>query len=253
MLNFRVARPDHLIDLNDLAELDYVRISDGVIEIGAMTRHQRLATDPQIRAALPLLAQGAASIGHYAIRQRGTLGGSLAHADPAAQLPLLAVLLDAELMCRSVARQREVPAADFFQSIMTTALEPDEVIVGVRFPVIAPPVGWGFEIFNQRQGDFALVAVAALLELNSKKLVCGLKLAIGGVSVKPVRFDDITARYLGREPDAKWLGSLADIVQSVCEIEETRISAIFRQELVHVLTQRACTAALKGAWEALRT
>jgi aerobic carbon-monoxide dehydrogenase medium subunit len=252
MLNFRLARPDHLVDLNELTELDYVRATEDAIEIGAMTRHQRLATDPQIRAALPLLAQGAASIGHYAIRRRGTLGGSLAHADPAAQLPLLALLLDAEILCRSGGGLREVPAADFFQSIMTTALTPGEVIVGVRFPVMAPQVGWGFELFSQRQGDFAIVSVGVLLALDGEERVCELRLAIGGVSAKPVRFDDITARFLCRQPDAAWLGALADIVQSVCEIEETRIPAIFRQELVHVLTRRACVAALRRAREVSR-
>ena len=251
MLNFRLARPDHLVDLNDVAELDHVRVVDDAVEIGALTRHHRLATDPQIEAALPLLAHGAASIGHYAIRRRGTLGGSLAHADPAAQLPLLALLLGAEILCRSKQGLREVPAADFFQSIMTTALKPGEVIVGVRFPVMAPELGWGFEVFNQRQGDFAIVAVGALLALDGEERVRELKLAIGGVSQKPVSFDDITARFLGRKPDATWLASLADVVQSVCEIEETRIPAIFRQELAHVLTRRACAAALSRAGEAV--
>ncbi|MEJ2434153.1 MAG: FAD binding domain-containing protein, partial [Pseudolabrys sp.] len=251
MLNFRVARPDHLIDLNGLCELDYVRAADGTIEIGAMTRHQRLASDPQIRAALPLLAQGAASIGHYAIRQRGTLGGSLAHADPAAQLPLLAVLLDAELLCRSAAGEREVPAADFFESVMTTALEPSEVIVCVRFPVMRPGLGWGFEVFSQRQGDFAIVAVAVLLSRDESGRVSKLRLAAGGTSATPVRFDDVTARFCGREPDEKWIAALAGNIESVCEIEEARIPAIFRQELVHVLTRRATAAALARAGEAL--
>jgi len=247
MLNFRLARPDHLVDLNNIAELDYVRGGEAAIEIGALARHHRLATDPQIRAAVPLLAHGAASIGHYAIRRRGTLGGSLAHADPAAQLPLLALLLDAEVLCRSASGAREVPAADFFQSIMTTALEPGEVIVGVRFPVMPPQLGWGFELFNQRQGDFAIVAVAALLALDAAGRVSTLNVAVGGVSAKPVRFDDVTARFLAQRPDEKWLAAVADVVQSVCEIEETRIPAIFRQELVHVLTQRAIAAALQRA------
>ena len=251
MLNFRMARPDHLVDLNDLTDLDYVRVAGDFVEIGALVRHHRLATDPEVKQALPLLAHGAASIGHYAIRRRGTLGGSLAHADPAAQLPLLVLLLGAEILCRSEKGAREVPAADFFQSIMTTALEPGEVIVGVRFPAMPPALGWGFEVFNQRQGDFAIVAVGALLAINSKERVSELKLAVAGVSEKPVSFDDITARFVGGKPDVTWLSSLADIVQSVCEIEETRIPAIFRQELVHVLTRRACAAALNRTGEAV--
>jgi aerobic carbon-monoxide dehydrogenase medium subunit len=252
MLNFRLARPDHLVDLNDLTELDYVRVGEATIEIGALARHHRLATDPQIRAALPLLAHGAASIGHYAIRRRGTLGGSLAHADPAAQLPLLVLLLDADVLCRSVAGAREVPAADFFQSIMTTALEPGEVIVGVHLPVMPPHLGWGFELFSQRQGDFAIVAVAALLALDGDGRASDLRVAVGGVSAKPVCFDDVTSGFLTQRPDEKWLMALADAVQAACEIEETRIPAIFRQELVQVLTRRATAAALQRAREASR-
>ena len=129
MLNLRLARPQHLVDLNDLVELDYVREFDGdAIEIGGLTRQHRIAVDPEISAALPLLAAGAASIGHYAIRQRGTLGGSLAHADPAAQLPLLAVLMDAEIICESREGRREIKADDFFLSIMTTASTRGEVV-----------------------------------------------------------------------------------------------------------------------------
>jgi aerobic carbon-monoxide dehydrogenase medium subunit len=250
MLNFRLARPDHLVDLNGLSELDYIRGGEATIEIGALARHHRLATDPQIRAAVPLLAHGAGSIGHYVIRRRGTLGGSLAHADPAAQLPLLALLLDADVLCRSASGARGVPASDFFQSIMTTALEPGEAIVGVRFPVMPPQLGWGFELFGQRQGDFAIVAVAALLALDRAGRVANLSVAVGGVSSKPVRFDDVTARFLSQRPDDKWLAALADTVQTVCEIEETRIPAIFRKELVHVLTQRATAAALERARKA---
>ena len=134
MMNMRLARPDHVVDLNDLLELDYVRVSDGAVEIGAMTRHHRVATDPEIARSLPILAEAARGIGHYAIRQRGTLGGSLVHADPAAQYPLIAVLLDAEIVVRSARGTRLVAAADFIQSIMTVDLAPDELVTAIRFP-----------------------------------------------------------------------------------------------------------------------
>jgi carbon-monoxide dehydrogenase medium subunit len=251
MLNFRLARPDHLVDLNNVAELEYVRAGDGAIEIGAMTRHHRVATDPQIRAALPLLAEGAASIGHFAIRQRGTLGGSLAHADPAAQLPLLTVALDAELLCKSDAGQREVRAQDFFQSIMTTALEQREILIGVRFPKMPPRTGWGLEIFNQRHGDFAIVAVVSLLTLDKAGRVADLRLAVGGIAATPVRFDQVTAQFIACEPNEGWSNAMAEAVQNACEIEETRIPAVFRKELVQVLTRRAASAALQRARGAL--
>lgn len=252
MLNFRLARPDHLIDLNDVTELDHVRVCDGAIEIGALTRHHQVATDSKIIAALPVLAHGAASIGHFAIRQRGTLGGSLAHADPAAQLPLLAVALDAVLLCRSDDGQREVRAGDFFRSIMTTALGPREILVGARFPKMPPRMGWGFEIFSQRHGDFAIVAVVLLLGLDEAGRVSDLRLAAGGVAATPVRFDEVTGQFIGRAPDEDWPDALADAIQDACEIEETRIPAVFRKELVHALTRRAALAALQRARGALR-
>lgn len=249
MLNFRVVRPDHLIDLNDLSELDYVCDLGDAIEVGAMVRHQRVATDPIIRVGLPLLSQGAATIGHFAIRQRGTLGGSLAHADPAAQLPLLAMLLDASLLCRSATRNRELPAVNFFESIMTTALDAHEILVGVRFPKPATGVGWGFEIFSQRHGDFAIVVVAALLACNGAGRVSNLRLAIGGVAATPVRFDSVTAHFVNELPNEGWTKELAHAVEGACEVEETRIPATFRRELVQILTERAATAALTRARE----
>jgi carbon-monoxide dehydrogenase medium subunit len=247
MMNFRMARPDHLIDLNDLSELDHVRAVNGALEIGAMTRHHRVATDAQIRVALPLLTEAAGSIGHYAIRQRGTLGGSLAHADPAAQLPLIAVALDAALVCRSGAGQRAVPAGDFFQSIMTTALEPREILISARFPKLPPRTGWGFEIFNQRHGDFAIVAVVSVLTLDEAGRVSDLRVAVGGIAATPVRLDAVTAQFAGCTPADEWPNALAEAAHNACEIEETRIPAVFRRELVRALTRRAASAALQRA------
>jgi aerobic carbon-monoxide dehydrogenase medium subunit len=247
MLNFRLARPDHLVDVNGLAELDYVRADDAMIEVGAVVRHHRLATDPLIRTGLSPLAEVAGSIGHYAIRQRGTLGGSLAHADPAAQLPLLAVALVAQMVCRSTAGQRTVAARNFFQSIMTTALAPRELLVSARFPKLPARAGWGFEIFNQRHGDFAIVAVILLLTLDEAERIADLRLAIGGIATTPVRFDEVTTSFIGAAPTADWTHALADAVHDACDIEETRIPAVFRKELVLALTRRAASAALRRA------
>ena len=250
MLNLRLARPDHLVDLNDLSELDYMREEEGHIEVGALVRHHRLATDARICGAVPPLAAGAGSIGHYAIRQRGTLGGSLAHADPAAQLPLLAVLLDAEIGCVSRCGRRAVPAAEFFESLMTTALAPDEMIAGVRIPKLRLGTGWGFELFSQRQGDFAIVATGALVDLAADGSVSRLRLAIAGIGATPLTLDPITEPFVGRDPDEAWIRTVADAVCDGCEIEETRVPAIFRKELTHELTRRAVAAALARARDA---
>ena len=197
MLNLRVARPAHLIDVNDLLELDFVRAKAGTLEIGCMTRHHRLASDAEVSRVCPILSAAAATIGHYAIRQRGTLGGSLAHADPAAQLPLIATLLDAALRVESRSGSRIIKARDFFVSSLVTALAPDEIITSVSFPMLAASRGWGLEMFSQRRGDFAIVSVATTLALSSDGRVEALALALGGVSVAPVSMDEAVRPFLG--------------------------------------------------------
>ncbi len=245
MLNLRLSRPDHLIDVNDLAELDYVRQTDTAIEIGALTRHHRLATDSQIKVALPILAAAAESIGHYAIRQRGTLGGSLVHADPAAQLPLLAVLFDAELTCVSRSRRRTIRSREFFKSLMTTALDENEILVSARFSKLQQGTGWGFELFSRRQGDFAIVATAALLGMDDRGRVYDLRLALGGVSPTPIRFDTVTEVFLGLPPDQTWLQAISKAVAQNCPVEDDEnIPVAFRRELAQALTHRALSAAI---------
>ena len=235
------------MDLNDLVELDYVRELGDAIEIGGLTRQHRIAVDAEISAALPLLAAGAASIGHYAIRQRGTIGGSLAHADPAAQLPLLAVLMDAEIICESREGRREIKADDFFLSIMTTALTRGEVVVGVRFPKPPPSTGWGFELFSRRRGDFAIVATGALVALEEDR-VSDLRLAVGGAGPRPVRLDAQLAEFRDRPPDAAWLEAVGDVAAKSCDaVDEARISAAYRKELSGVLVRRALAAAVGRA------
>jgi aerobic carbon-monoxide dehydrogenase medium subunit len=247
ILNFRLARPDYLVDINDLVELDYVKGNEDTLEIGALVRHERLASDPQIRSVLPLLAHAASSIGHYAIRTRGTLGGSLAHADPAAQLPLVTVILDADILCRSADGERTIPAADFFISVMTTALEQGEVVVGIRVPVTPPTMGWGFELFSLRHGDFAIASVAALVALTGDGSISDLRVAVGGLEVRPRRFDNVTDAMLGQQPDDACIDQVAAAVQGTCEVQASRIPADYRLELAFELTRRAVRNAIGRA------
>ncbi len=161
MMNMRLARPAQLIDLNDLTELAYVREAGDWIRVGALTRHYQIAESALVRRHCPLLSQAAQTIGHYAIRQRGTIGGSLAHADPAAQLPLIAVTLGARFNLMRRASRRQVDAGDFFVSAMTTSLAPDELIESIDFPKALAGEAASFRMFNRRHGDYAIVAVAA--------------------------------------------------------------------------------------------
>jgi carbon-monoxide dehydrogenase medium subunit len=251
MLNLRLARPDHIVDLNDLATLKRIEAQDGALEIGALVRHHDVVNDAHVCRNLPILAAAAATIGHYAIRQRGTIGGSIAHADPAAQMPLIAVLLDAEIVCRSPRGERRLPARDFIRSIMTTALEPDEIVMHARVPVQTARTGWGFEIFSRRRGDFAIVAVAALLERDTAGRVIDLRIGVSGLADTPIRLDDITARFLNAEPDAAWLSGLADAVSAAGDPQDTPgIPRTFRIDLARTLTRRAVMTALERSAKA---
>lgn len=248
MLNMRLARPEHLVDLNDLVELDFVRVSDGALEIGAMTRHQRVATAPEVRRAHPLLAAAASTIGHYAIRQRGTLGGSLVHADPAAQMPLIAVLGEAKIVVRGLSGQRQINAVDFFRSVMTVDVGYGEMVTSVRFPQLPANSGWAFELFSRRRGDFAIVAVAVTLLLDSDGRLASLEMAFGGVGSVPLRLDVSAVDEAGAMPTEKWIaGVSAFAAQSISPEDSASIPAAFRREVAASLVEKALATALARA------
>jgi carbon-monoxide dehydrogenase medium subunit len=247
MMNLRVAQPAELVDLGDLCDLAGIRDLGGMLEIGALARHQALADSPLLRQRCPLLAEAAGGIGHYAIRQRGTLGGSLAHADPAAQLPLVAVTLGAEIEVASQRGRRTVPAADFFVSVMTTALAPDELIVAVRLPAAAAQEGQAYRMFNRRSGDYAIVSVAATLQLQGGR-VERLRLGVGAVEPAPVLLADLCAAQHGRRADAAWISELAAAARTAVQAEDDeRTPAVYRQELIETLVARTLTALVDRA------
>jgi len=244
MMNMRLATPAQLIDLNDLTELAYVREAGDWIEIGALTRHYQLAESPVLRRHCPLLAQAAQTIGHYAIRQRGTIGGSLAHADPAAQLALVAVTLDARLKLVRPGATRSVQAGDFFASAMTTALQPDEVILSVQFPKAAPREAASFNMFNRRHGDYAIVAAATTVAVEGA-IVQRVRLGLGGVAPMPRNLDELALPFLGQVPGEQWIKRLAAAAREAIAPEDNpRISALYRQELAERLVARALSQAI---------
>ena len=249
MLNMRLARPERLIDINRVNELSGIAKRDGRLRIGALVRHDALAKSEIIRRACPMLAHAAETIGHYAIRKRGTIGGSLAHADPAAQLSLSALALDAEMEIHSARGIRMVLARDFFLSIFTTILDPDELLVAIHVPISPPQEGWGFRLFNRRAGDFAIVSVAATLAPGADGAVAGLRLAIGGIGPVPVRAEQLVAGDLAKslsKPLSKdWPARVGAVVADTIEIEDNeRIPVAFRKELVAALTREALDQAL---------
>ena len=244
MMNLRIAQPAELIDLNLIKGLEDIRDADGFIEVGALVRHQALADSELVRRRCPLLAEAASGIGHYAIRQRGTLGGSLAHADPAAQLPLVAVTLDAEIELASPRGRRLLLSDAFFTGVMTTALAADELIVAVRFPALQPGEGSAFRLFNRRRGDYALVSVAATLQLRAGA-VEGLRLGVGAVEPTPLRLATLAAAQRGRRADAAWITEVAAMAAAAVDArDDPRVPAVFRRELTETLVERALAAAI---------
>lgn len=209
MMNMRLARPEYLVDINDLDDLRYIHPFEEGIDIGALTRHDELERSAILRRLCPIVPTAAHFIGHYAIRQRGTIGGSMAHADPAAELPLLAVLLDATLTIASLENTRSQTAREFFLSMYTTDLQPSEILTAVRFPVIPPDSGWSFKEFSRRAGDFALVSAACTVQLNSSGSVEQLHLALGGADLIPISVDASIASFIGERPDARWRQAVA--------------------------------------------
>src|SRR5215472_11448151 len=169
-LNMRLSSPKILVDIGNLAELTDQSYADGMVRLGALTRHRDLLSSAIVRTHLPLLAQAAPHIGHIAIRNRGTIGGSLAYADPAAELPACAVALGATLALSSVVGEREVKAEDFFKGLFETELKAGELIVAVKFPAMQPGMAVGFTELSRRQGDFSLVGLAALATMGRDRI-----------------------------------------------------------------------------------
>lgn len=244
MLNMRLASPAHLVDLNDLSEFGRIRDDGDGLEVGALVRHHQLATSAQAWARCPLLPLAAQTIGHYAIRQRGTLGGSLVHADPAAQLVLAAITLDARITLVRRGGRRVLAARDFFQSAMTTALAPDELLLSVHFPAARHEAA-ALRLFNRRHGDFALVSVATTVALKGDQ-VSRLRLGVGGVAPVPLRLDELTSAFEQQRPDAAWVQALAEAAAAAVQPEDDpRVPAAYRRELTRTLTARALARALE--------
>jgi carbon-monoxide dehydrogenase medium subunit len=248
LLNFRMLRPSVLIDINRLPGLDHVtEADDGGVRIGALTRHYTLETSPTIRDRFPILQDAITHVAHVAIRNRGTIGGSLAHADPAAELPMLATLLDAQLVICAADRSRVLAAADFFLGPLTTALEDDEIVTEIFLPGIAPGIGWAFEEFALRPGDFAIAAVGALIRLRDAKVV-EARIALTGVDEKPVRASDAEKLLLVDAWHDDLIRAAAENARAAVNANsDLRASAEYRHHLVAVLTERAVRAAWRRA------
>jgi carbon-monoxide dehydrogenase medium subunit len=243
MLNFRLAAPDHLVDLNRVAGLSYIREHEGQIVIGAMTRQRDIETSDLVARRLPLLAEAIRLVGHRQTRNRGTLGGSLAHLDPAAELPTVAMAFDAEIEVRSQTRNKTLRMAEFAKGMLATALAADELITEVRFRPWPEGHGRAFVEFARRHGDFAVASAAALV-LISNGLVKKASLTLGGVCATAFRVTRAEEILLGKAASAERIVEAASHCADIEALEDPVYPAWYRRKLAVTLARRALEKAI---------
>jgi len=249
-MNFRLVQPAILVDINRLTELDYVRpTSDGGLRIGALTRHRTLEKSSLIRERASLMHEAMPHIAHSQIRTRGTIGGSLAHADPAAELPVIVTALDGRIVIRNQDGTREVEAYDFFQGLFATALEPEDMLLEVIIPPPAVSSGYAFVEFARRRGDYALLGVAVKVDLDPSGSIAGARLVYLNAGDTPIMAENAAHLLIGQEPTSEAFEATA-ITAAEKEIQPVgniHASVQYLRRLAHVLTMRALDTATKRA------
>lgn len=249
MMAMRLLRPAWLLDINEIAALKFVRIEEDTARTGACTRQCVVERDPALAARVPLLAQALAWVGHVQTRNRGTVGGSLAHADPAAELPLVAQVLGAHMVMRSAKGARTLDAAEFFAGPMATAARSDECLEEIQWPIWAERrTGSAFTEISVRHGDFAMVAAAAQIALDGDGRCTRATLGLGGVGGTPLAFPRIVARLVGTKLEDGAVRGAAEAAAAACEPgSDLHASAEYRRHLAGVLARRALRAAYEKA------
>jgi CO/xanthine dehydrogenase FAD-binding subunit len=252
-MNFRVVQPSVLIDLNRVQELSFIREDDGSICVGAMTRERQLEFNPSIARQLPLVAEAMPFIAHPQIRNRGTIGGSIVNADPAAELPVLMLALNARLKAKNSSAERWIDAPDFFVGMFTTALEPDEILVEIELPLMFPRTGWSFMEVAPRAGDYALMGVAALVSLDEDGKCINAKLVYLNAGDGPVDARESAHTLQGEKLTDALIDSAAALAseKEINPFGNVHTSPEFQRHLANTLTKKALKQATQRA-EALQ-
>ncbi|MDB5595803.1 MAG: molybdopterin dehydrogenase [Hyphomicrobiales bacterium] len=249
MLNLRVAGPDHLVDLGRIPELAGITENETTIGVGAMTTQRAVERSELVARFCPLLAEAVAHVGHQQTRNRGTIGGSICHLDPGAELPVVACALDAELIVEGVAGTRQIAFRDFPEGYLTSQLQPDEILTRVDFPKVTGRTGSAFLEFNRRPADFAIVSVAVQIALDDVGRIARAAIAFGGIQSAPVRLAEAEALLTGRVPDAQAWDLAAQCAATLdCDGDEL-YPADYRRDLCAVLLTRALRKAVQRAGE----
>jgi aerobic carbon-monoxide dehydrogenase medium subunit len=248
-MNFRLATPSVLVDLNDVEELGYIKDGSGTLSIGGMTRQRQIERSALVARSVPLITETMPFIAHPAIRNRGTIGGSLAHADPAAELPALMMALSASITVASKAGNREVPAQKFFTGLFSTSVQAGELLTEIRVPANAESSGYAFQEISRRHGDFALVGVAVVVQVNKKGLCADARIALLSVGDRPTLAEHAMKMLTGQQPSAESIRAAADAAatKDIDPPSDIHASARYRRQLANVLTRRALQRAFMRA------
>jgi carbon-monoxide dehydrogenase medium subunit len=247
MLNFRYVQPDHIIDLNRVEGLAYIRETADGMEVGAMTRQRDLEFSALVEKRFPLVHEAIRSVGHRQTRNRGTIGGSLCHLDPSAELVCCAMTLDAIVVVEGRAGPREIAFREFPAGYLTPAIEPSEVLTAVRFPAWPAGHGWAFEEFARRHGDFAIVSAAVLLQTDGAGRITRAAVTLGGMGTAPVRAGELEHALTGQTPDAEFLRRACESRRAIDALDDIHASASYRQHLATVMSRRALEKAYARA------
>ena len=239
MLNMRYVLPDHLIDLNRVDGLSYISERDGALEIGAMTRQRDIEFSDLVQKRCPLMHEAVRQIGHRQTRNRGTLGGSLCHLDPSAELVSVAAALDAKVAVTGRNGARSIDISAFPVAYMTPALEPDELLTGATFPCWPPGHGYAFVEFARRHGDFAIVSAAVLIEEDNTGKVTRASVTLGGIGPAPVRASEVERALVGETIEEKRLREICELLRKLDAVDDIHAPASYRQQLATVLPRRA--------------
>ena len=243
LLNFRMTRPTVVVDLMHIPGMSFIELRGNAVAIGAMTRHADLEFSDLVAGKLPVMAAAMRHVAHLAIRNKGTIGGSLSHADPAAELPMLAVFYGATIKVQGSNGRREIAAEDFFVSALANCLDPDEIVFEIDFPVLASHAGWAFEEVARRFGDFALACIAVSFEVLDDR-IAEARVAVMGVADTPRRLREAEQALKGarRRPEAA--AKFAEVVRScLSPSSDIHVSAEYRKNLIGALAERAFTTA----------
>jgi aerobic carbon-monoxide dehydrogenase medium subunit len=239
MLNMRFVLPDHVIDLNRVDGLSYIRENNGSLEIGAMTRQRDIEFSDLVRQRCPLIHEAIAQVGHRQTRNRGTLGGSLCHLDPAAELVTVAAAVDAKVSVAGKDGTRSIDFAEFPAGYMTPAIELNELVTGASFPCWPTGHGYAFVEFSRRHGDFAIVSTAVLIEEDGNGKVTRASVTLGGIGPAPVRATEVERALIGEAMEEKRLREICESLRTLDAIEDVHAPSSYRQQLATVLPRRA--------------